>query len=54
MNNYKIIFVESRNYGLTFEIKQDINYTAISKQDAQKRFNAVFGLWCNIVSIEKI
>lgn len=54
LKNYKIKFIESRNYGVSFGETKEINYLSCSKQDARKRFNAVFGLWCNIIDIELI
>lgn len=53
LNSYKITFIENRGFSKSKEIKE-INYQYNSKQEARKAFNAVFGLWCDIVEIVKI
>lgn len=53
MNNYKIIFIESRGFSKSDE-KKEILYQSHSKQEARKIFNNVFGLWCDIVEIKSL
>jgi hypothetical protein len=53
LNGYKIIYVESRNYGATYGDEQVLNVLSYTKKGAVSTFNAVHGRWCKMVSITK-
>lgn len=53
MSGYKIIYVESRDYGLTYGNEMTLNILSDSKKSAVRTFNAVHGRWCKMVNIQK-
>lgn len=53
LKGYKIIFIETRDYGSTYGEPTELNVLSYSKKSAVQTFNAVHGRWCKIVSVNQ-